>query len=139
MPSDMWRIAPVLILSAVPFGNYIIFPLAFMKPKKLLCSHFWSIQQKAQFSIEDLKERLRNNRPVLRALQAKLDYVPDSSAKEKWRRVLALLGSGVHPSPNEVLACKELFTKDPYHLNYLSYSHMGYLLKMLEQLSEKEE
>lgn len=28
MPSDMWRIAPVLILSAVPFGNYVIFPLA---------------------------------------------------------------------------------------------------------------
>lgn len=28
MPSDMWRIAPVLILSAIPFGNYIIFPLA---------------------------------------------------------------------------------------------------------------
>lgn len=28
MPSDMLRIAPVLILSAIPFGNYIIFPLA---------------------------------------------------------------------------------------------------------------
>lgn len=28
MPADMWRIAPVLFLSAIPFGNYIIFPLA---------------------------------------------------------------------------------------------------------------
>lgn len=28
MPSDMLKIAPVLILSAIPFGNYIIFPLA---------------------------------------------------------------------------------------------------------------
>lgn len=28
MPSEMWRIAPVLILSAIPFGNYVIFPLA---------------------------------------------------------------------------------------------------------------
>lgn len=28
MPYDMWRIAPVLVLSAIPFGNYIIFPLA---------------------------------------------------------------------------------------------------------------
>lgn len=28
MPADMWRIAPVLVLSAIPFGNYIIFPLA---------------------------------------------------------------------------------------------------------------
>lgn len=28
MPSDMLRIAPVLLLSAIPFGNYVIFPLA---------------------------------------------------------------------------------------------------------------
>lgn len=28
MPADMFQIAPVLILSAIPFGNYIIFPLA---------------------------------------------------------------------------------------------------------------
>lgn len=28
MPSDMLKIAPVLFLSAIPFGNYIIFPLA---------------------------------------------------------------------------------------------------------------
>ncbi|CAK1588471.1 unnamed protein product [Parnassius mnemosyne] len=130
MPSDMWRIAPVLILSAIPFGNYIIFPLAFLKPKTLLCSHFWSIQQRAEFSIQDLKERLRSNRPVLRALQAKLDIIPDSDIKEKWRRVLALLGSGVHPTPMEVLACKDLFTTEPYHLGSLSYAHMGYLLKM---------
>ncbi|XP_068632993.1 LETM1 domain-containing protein 1 [Battus philenor] len=131
MPSDMWRIAPVLILSAIPFGNYIIFPLAFMKPRKLLCSHFWSIQQKAEFSVEDLKQRLYHNQSVLRALQAKLDLIPDGEIKEKWRRVLALLGSGMHPSPKDVLACQDIFTTGPYHLNNLSYSHMGYLLKML--------
>lgn len=28
MPRDMLKIAPVLILSAIPFGNYVIFPLA---------------------------------------------------------------------------------------------------------------
>lgn len=28
MPTDMFKIAPVLILSAIPFGNYVIFPLA---------------------------------------------------------------------------------------------------------------
>lgn len=95
-----------------------------MKPKKLLSSHFWSIQQRAEFNIEDLKERLRYNRPILRCLQAKLELIPDSEVKEKWRRILALLGSGVHPSVNEVLACKELFCKKPYHLSCLSYTHM---------------
>ncbi|XP_050683191.1 LETM1 domain-containing protein 1 [Leptidea sinapis] len=130
MPSDMWRIAPVLILSAIPFGNYIIFPLAFLKPKMLLCSHFWSIQQKAEFSIQILTERLKNNRVVLRSLQAKMDAIPDTEIKKKWERILALLGSGVHPSVSDILNCKELFIKEPYHLSSLSYNHLGHLLKM---------
>ncbi|KAI5640882.1 LETM1-like protein domain-containing protein [Phthorimaea operculella] len=130
MPSDMFRIAPVLILSAIPFGNYIIFPLAFLKPKLLLCSHFWSIQQRIEFSRQDLTERLRNNKPVFRALQAKLDELPESELKERWRHVLGLLGSGVHPTPGELLECKQLFTEKPYELSYLTYAHMGHLLKM---------
>ncbi|KAJ2954178.1 hypothetical protein O0L34_g2412 [Tuta absoluta] len=130
MPSDMCRIAPVLILSAVPFGNYLIFPLAFLKPKLLLCSHFWSIQQRIEFSRQDLTERLRNNKPVFRALQAKLDELPESELKERWRRVLGLLGSGVHPRPEDLLHCKPLFTTQPYELSCLTYAHMGHLLKM---------
>lgn len=130
MPSDMWKIAPVLILSAVPFGNYIIFPLAFLKPRTLLCSHFWSIQQKAEFSIQDLTDRLKNNKPVFRALQAKSNLVPTGDLRTKWKRIIGLLGSGVHPNASEVLDCKELFSKEPFSIASLSYSHMGHLLKV---------
>ncbi|CAG9788983.1 unnamed protein product [Diatraea saccharalis] len=130
MPADMLRIAPVLILSAIPFGNYVIFPLAFLKPKSLLCSHFWSIQQRIEFSQQDLTEKLKHNKPVFRALQAKLDQIPDSYMKQEWKRILALLGSGVHPSPEDILECKELFVDGPYNLNCLSYNHLGHLLKM---------
>ncbi|XP_004932835.2 LETM1 domain-containing protein 1 [Bombyx mori] len=130
MPSDMLRIAPVLILSAIPFGNYIIFPLAFLKPRTLLCSHFWSIQQKVEFSRQELTERLRHNKPVFRSLQAQVEIIPDGDIKLKWKRVIASLGSGVHPSPKDVLACKDLFTKEPYQLSSLNYAHLGHLLKM---------
>ncbi|CAH0716256.1 unnamed protein product, partial [Brenthis ino] len=130
MPSDMWKIAPVLILSAVPFGNYIIFPLAFLKPRTLLCSHFWSIQQKAEFSVQDLTDRLKNNKPVFRALQAKSNLVPSGDLKRQWKRIIGLLGSGVHPSTSEILDCKVLFSKEPFSLANLSYAHMGHLLKM---------
>ncbi|XP_063634541.1 LETM1 domain-containing protein 1 [Cydia splendana] len=133
MPSDMLRIAPVLILSAIPFGNYVIFPLAFLKPRILLCSHFWSIQQRSEFTTQELTERLRNNKPVFRALQAKLDSIADSDLKDKWARVIGLLGSGVHPSVVDILACKELFAKEPYSLNSLTYAHTGHLLKMYGQ------
>ncbi|XP_047524766.1 LETM1 domain-containing protein 1 [Pieris napi] len=130
MPGDMWKIAPVLILSTIPFGNYIIFPLALLKPKKLLCSHFWSIQQRVEFSMQDLTERLRHNRAVFRALQEKMGSIPESDLKVKWEKIIALLGSGVHPTPNDVIACEKLFTMSPYSLKDLSYSHMGQLLKM---------
>ncbi|XP_052746470.1 LETM1 domain-containing protein 1 [Bicyclus anynana] len=101
-----------------------------MKPRKLLCSHFWSIQQRAEFSIEDLTDRLRNNKPVFRALQAKSDNIAPGETKERWTRILGLLGSGVHPSAQAILACKELFSKEPYSLASLSRAHMGHLLKM---------
>lgn len=89
-----------------------------------MCSHFWSIQQKAEFSTQDLTDRIRHNKPVFRALQAKVDTIPADDLKKKWKRIVALLGSGVHPTPNEVLECKELFIKEPYQLNSLTYSHM---------------
>ncbi|XP_075991145.1 LETM1 domain-containing protein 1 [Anticarsia gemmatalis] len=130
MPSDMWRIAPVLILSAIPFGNYIIFPLAFFSPRKLLCSHFWSIQQKAEFTTQDLIERLRYNKPVFRALQAKVHAIPNGELKYRWKKVIALLGSGVHPKTEDILDCIELFASGPYQLSSLTYAHTGYLLKM---------
>ncbi|XP_035707075.1 uncharacterized protein LOC110848636 isoform X2 [Folsomia candida] len=56
MPKEVTRVAPTLIISALPFMNYIMFPIAYYFPKRLLSSHFWSLQQKSQFAI-DLHQR----------------------------------------------------------------------------------
>lgn len=131
MPEDMWRIAPVLFLSAIPFGNYLIFPLALLRPRKLLCSHFWSIQQRSEFLALDMKERLKHNRPIFRQLQSKLDSIHyDSPIKDKWVRIVAQLGSGLSPSVSDILECKSLFIDKPYSLNKISYAHSGHLLKL---------
>lgn len=61
---------------------------------------------------------------MFRALQAKLDSIPDGNTKDKWRRVLGLLGSGVHPTVKDILECKDLFEKEPYQLTNLTYAHM---------------
>lgn len=105
-------------------NNYGYVNFRFLKPRKLLCSHFWSIQQRLEFSTQDLIERLRNNKPVFRALQAKLDSIPDSDIKDKWNTILGLLGSGVHPKPEDIIACKDLFVKEPYQLTSLTYAHV---------------
>lgn len=67
---------------------------------------------------------MKNNKPVFRALQSKVDDIIDSDLKKKWQRVVASLGSGVHPSPNDLLACKDLFSKEPYQLSSLTYAHL---------------
>lgn len=74
--------------------------------------------------MQDLTNRLKHNRAVFRTLQEKLNNIPDSDLQIKWKRIIALLGSGVHPNPSDVIACKKLFTKAPYSLEDLSYAHM---------------
>ncbi|XP_068087152.1 LETM1 domain-containing protein 1 isoform X2 [Anabrus simplex] len=130
MPKDMKKVAPVLILSALPFANYIILPLVYFFPRQLLCSHFWTLQQKTEFALHSQRRRLYNYRPVFRALQAQLDFLDDSPLKESWAHALSLLGSGVHPKPEEILLCKDLFCSHPYHLLHLYSSHVNALLRM---------
>lgn len=98
-------------------------PFRFLKPRTLLCSHFWSIQQKLEFATLELTERLKHNKPVFRALQAKLDSIPDGELKDKWTTILGSLGSGVHPKTTDIIACKKLFENAPYELSSLTYAH----------------
>lgn len=130
MPKDMIKIAPVLLLSALPFANYVIFPLAFWFPRQLLTSHFWSLQQRAEFSMMEQKQRLRHNKPVFRSLQFQLEKVEDHPLFDKWSYCIRLLGSGLHPTPLQLVECKQLFAEYPYHLSQLYSSHLKELLKI---------
>ena len=51
LPSDLIRTSPVLLISALPFAQNVVFPVALMFPKLLLSSHFWSEQVEAYFEI----------------------------------------------------------------------------------------
>ncbi|XP_073974983.1 LETM1 domain-containing protein 1 [Rhodnius prolixus] len=131
MPKDMYRVAPVLLISALPFANYIIFPLAYLFPRQLLSSHFWSLQQRVQFAVLDQKSRLRYYKPVFRSLQARLKQVKANLLYFSWRRCIALLGSGLHPSSAKILRCQPLFGKGQiYHMKNLTTHHIGSLLRM---------
>lgn len=124
MPKDMMKVAPVLILSALPLANYVIFPLAYFFPRHLLCSHFWNLQQKSEFRIMILQRRLIHNRPVFRHLQAPLPHLTENPLYDKWNAILSSLGSGSHPYAKDIIACKELFVGKPFHLHYLSSNHV---------------
>ncbi|XP_052872736.1 LOW QUALITY PROTEIN: LETM1 domain-containing protein 1 [Anopheles cruzii] len=132
MPRDMKKVAPVLLISALPFANYVIFPLAYMYPRTLLTSHFWSIQQKAEFAQIDLRNRLVYNRRVFRCMQSKLEVLKKNQdpMHKKISNILGLLGSGLHPTSDEILAAKEAFQRPPFHLNSLNSSHLKYLCRL---------
>lgn len=130
MPSDMMVIAPVLLISALPFANYVIFPLAYMYPRHLLTSHFWSLQQRIEFKELFLKKRTSANRKIFRHLQSKLEATRDSGYYKTFNYVLGLLGSGTHPSAEEILSVREIFNDSPYHIDTLANSHVSQLCRL---------
>uniref|UniRef100_A0A1B6FDL0 Letm1 RBD domain-containing protein n=1 Tax=Cuerna arida TaxID=1464854 RepID=A0A1B6FDL0_9HEMI len=130
MPRDMIKIAPVLLLSALPFVNYVMFPLAYMFPRNLLTSHFWSLQQRHEFALLEHKKRLRHFKAVFRSLQWQVEGLAENQLYAEWEHVIRLLGSGLHPTPSQVLDCQPLFGGRPYHLNSLYSSHVKELLKI---------
>lgn len=124
MPRDMYRVAPVLIISSLPLGPYIIIPLAYAFPRNLLCSHFWNNRQKAKFALLNLQDRLAHNRPVFRHLQSQMNFLRPHCLYKPWGKILGKLGSGTQPYVKEIIHCKELFGGEPYHLFYLSNNHV---------------
>ncbi|XP_043273123.1 LETM1 domain-containing protein 1 [Venturia canescens] len=127
-PSDLIQISPLFLVSAIPFTNYIIFPMAYLFPRLLLTSHFWSLEQRFNFMLSNHKKRLKHNKPLLRCLQSKLDTIQNSSLKIKWSGIVACLGSGTHPTPSEIISCIQLFSSPPYSLDSLTRKHTKELL-----------
>ncbi|XP_020282260.1 LETM1 domain-containing protein 1 isoform X2 [Pseudomyrmex gracilis] len=128
MPQDLRKLSPLFLLSAIPFTNYIIFPLAIYFPRYLLSSHYWTLQQKLEFMLLDHKKRLKHNRSLFRCMQAELKSIKNQALKIKWRDAIACLGSGTHPTTKNIIACSELFSGPPYSLNSLKRKHLKELL-----------
>lgn len=123
-PNDLVKISPLFIVSAIPFTNYIIFPMAYLFPRVLLTSHFWSLEQRLTFMLHYHKKRLKHNKPLLRCVQSKLENIKKPSLKIKWSGIVACLGSGTHPRPSEIISCIELFSGPPYSMESLTRKHV---------------
>ncbi|XP_034254225.1 LETM1 domain-containing protein 1 isoform X2 [Thrips palmi] len=133
MPKDMLKILPFLVLSSLPFANYVMFPVAYKYPRQLLCKHYWTLQQKVEFAMQTHRKKLLNQRAVFRGLQLQLDSQAvkrDKRVHRVWSHSIACLGSGQHPQPEDIIQCLPLFRGDPYHLDYLMPSHVNSLLKL---------
>lgn len=97
---------------------------SFMYPRHLLTSHFWSLQQRVEFQELFLKERTAYNKKIFRKLQENLDATNRSPYHKEFNYLLGLLGSGTHPTAEEILKVKDIFNTYPYALKNLSSSHL---------------
>lgn len=95
-----------------------------MYPRKLLTHHFWTLQQRSEFAVLNLQDRISYNMKVFRFLQSKLSQVKNDVNYERWRHVLGLIGSGTHPTAEEVISVQELFAHVPYKTSSLNYIHI---------------
>ncbi|KAK3858656.1 hypothetical protein Pcinc_035162 [Petrolisthes cinctipes] len=130
MPGDMLRVFPVLLLSSVPFGQNIAFPIGYWFPRHLLCRHFWDIQQRHEFAVMAIKKRLFNARPVFRCLQASLYSIADKTERKTCRNVFFKLGSGIHPSTEEIISLIPLFKGEPFNIRSIRTTHVNGLLRL---------
>lgn len=130
MPRDMMKVAPALIVVALPLVGYVAMPLIFAFPQQFLCSHFWTAQQRSDFQEVALQKRLRNNKPVLRILQSKLKDTKKHESHQELEHILGMLGSGFLPSVESLLRVKDIFAQPPYDLFSLSRKQVKLLCQL---------
>jgi len=99
-------------------------------PKYLLSSHFWSLQQRFNFALEDHTKSLHYFKPTFRSMQSRVSSVQDVNLRASMNVILSKLASGVHPSVEEILAVKVLFKGEPFHLSCLYPHHKKNLLRI---------
>lgn len=128
MPRDLAKITPVLLVLAVPFTNYILFPMAYFFPKKILTSHYWTPEQRDQFTSIDHKARRKHMERIFTSLQQE-GHVIESDTKDHWEELTKTLTNKRDPSPDAVLACKPLFSDGPFSLQCIKRPHL--VIKLL--------
>lgn len=73
-----------MVIASFPMMNWIILPLAYMYPRKLLCKQFWTPKQHLVFNEIKFVEKQPINSQVLDMLSEKIDSTltgRDNSAK----------------------------------------------------------
>ncbi len=128
LPTDLKRVAPVLVVSALPMAQNVVFPLALMFPKQLLSSHFWTPEVRKQIVAEQQLARHQFYRRLLR------DLIRASKQQDnlKMKGLLkTLTAEREHPSPEQILQVVGEFSEKErgfLRLSALNSLHVKHLM-----------
>ena len=122
LPKDAMRVAPVLLISALPMAQNVVFPLALLYPKVFLSSHFLTPQQKDEILLshaqtqQQIYPKLREE--LIRCTD--MTYEKDADLMD-FRNVLQ---SGKSLTPEEILELRPLFELGgPLDIRHLTRRH----------------
>lgn len=130
-PRDWKAVAPVMIIASFPFLNYIILPLAYFYPQKLLCRQFWTQKQKLQFGEARYNKKILLHDTILNDLKKQIDTKlssKDNVAKNFSLDLIEKVQSGKRVDFNQVTELKPILYKPDFNLNCLTENHLQNLV-----------
>ena len=125
-PKNLIKVSPTILISILPFANYVVFPLAYRFPRYLLSSHYWTPEQRTTFMWEDHVSRMRYYTAVYHRLLEKHSLIYLYEHRMLFHQIFRLLGSGHHPSVAQLVHLKSYFSSSSslYGLPNLTSNHL---------------
>lgn len=133
LPRDWKAVAPVMIIASIPFMNYIILPLAYIYPQKLLCKQFWTQNQIRQYGENKFNRRLLQTDSLLIRLRDEVELKlsnKDNYAKNYATDLIERVHSGRQVSLDEIIELKPILNRPEFNLNNLKQDHLQNLVNL---------
>eukprot|EP00088_Acartia_fossae_P004198 TRINITY_DN11788_c0_g1_i13.p1 TRINITY_DN11788_c0_g1~~TRINITY_DN11788_c0_g1_i13.p1 ORF type:complete len:421 (+),score=58.91 TRINITY_DN11788_c0_g1_i13:61-1323(+) len=122
LPKDAIRVTPVLLISAFPFAQNVVFPLALLYPKLFLSSQFLTSQQKKDV----LLSIARHQQEIFPLWKEELIRCTDMTYEKdpELMHLRTILKSGQQLSAQEILDLRPLFELNgPLDIRHLTRRH----------------
>ncbi|XP_026881621.2 LETM1 domain-containing protein 1 isoform X2 [Electrophorus electricus] len=128
---DMLKAIPLVIISAPPFANYLVFVLMYLFPRQLLIRHFWTPQQLVEFQGVYHAQRAHHHPELLSGLEKAAAGIKDVRLKTRLLELCSKVHSGAQPVVSDVHAVRTLFSGPPLGMRRMSTEQMSHLCPLL--------
>ncbi|RNA32095.1 LETM1 domain-containing 1 [Brachionus plicatilis] len=131
VPRDWKKVAPVMLVSSFPVLNYIVLPIAYAYPHKLLSNQFWTLEQILKFGEIDYYNKVKHYGTILELLLIHADdKLNDSVAKNFLFDFVNKIKDGEEINTEQVIELKPILRRPEFNLKLLSYDHLNLLEKI---------
>ncbi|CAC5409511.1 unnamed protein product [Mytilus coruscus] len=132
MPNEMIKAAPMLVVAMMP-GAFVVFPtilpIAYLYPKLLLTSHFWTEEIKKEVYEQRHIDRIKHLPLILDHMEIACRHIPHTEYKLKMEHIFHKLENSLHPTVEEILEVKPVFETYNFKAEKLSFAYSRHLAK----------